>query len=98
MTAASRDLLRRAVTFNGSVAGQILLRLSRSVSPGAMRPLSMGGVDNLGWPGQPRPSTNGGKAMAKRPDSIEDFQRKRREKGPQRGEEPEYTRGQQDDR
>jgi hypothetical protein len=36
--------------------------------------------------------------MAKRPDSIEDFQRKRREKGPQRGEEPEYTRGQQDDR
>lgn len=36
--------------------------------------------------------------MARRPDSIEDFQRKRREKDLQRREEPEYTRGQQDDR
>jgi hypothetical protein len=36
--------------------------------------------------------------MAKRPDSIEDFQRKQREKNPQQREEPEYTRGQQDDR
>jgi hypothetical protein len=36
--------------------------------------------------------------MAKRPDSIEDFQRKRQEKDLRRREEPEYTRGQQDDR
>jgi hypothetical protein len=36
--------------------------------------------------------------MVKRPDSIEDFQRKRREKDLQRREESEYTRGQQDDR